>query len=209
MKTQNKKNLARLLKEAQAGNSSSLHSLCKELEDYIRGYFQQQFKNNTIVDDLCQETYLRLLRNLLQIRDDMKLKSFVAKVALHVTQDHFRQKYRTKEENLEISYQNEEESDTRLKLGVQSEITDSQSDSIINKIDLQRALDRIPEKSRKILVMKSQGYRYEEISAEVGLTVSGVKMQIKRGLEQLRSVLLNVTFLLVNATLIIERIHIN
>jgi DNA-directed RNA polymerase specialized sigma24 family protein len=69
---------------------------------------------------------------------------------------------------------------------------------------LGREVNQIPERSRKILMMKTQGYKYEEISAEMGLTVSGVKMQIKRSIEQLRSVLLDVTFLIINATVIIE-----
>ncbi|MFQ6115744.1 MAG: RNA polymerase sigma factor [bacterium] len=208
MEDQKKKILARLLKKAQAGDAASLQLLCKELEGYLRGYFRQKFQDNTIVDDLCQETYLRLLRNLLLIRDQMKLKSFVAKVALHVMQDHFRQKYRGREEDLEISYKGEVRDENQLKSEVKDEVIDCQNGSgILSKIDLEQALNQLPRKSREILLMKTHGYKYEEISAKTGLTVSGVKMQIKRSIEHLRSSLLLVTFLFVSATVIIENIH--
>ncbi len=93
--------LADLLTKAQQGDQDALNLLCKELERHVRGYFWVKFRDNDLVDDLAQETYLRLLRNLTTIREPLKLRSFVAKVALHVTQDYFRGKYREKEEELE------------------------------------------------------------------------------------------------------------
>ena len=198
-------NLADLLKKAQSGDQASLQVLCKELERYIRGYFWHKFQNNTIVDDLSQETYLRFLKNLMSIRDRMKLKSFVTKVAMHVMQDYFRRKYRVSEEGLEGTYESEEEHESRLKPEVVDQIIDSDEDpNILDSIDMENALNQLPEKSRHIITMKTKGYNYEEISAEVGLTVSGVKMQIKRSMEQLRMVLFNVTFLFISATTLLK-----
>jgi RNA polymerase sigma factor (sigma-70 family) len=111
----------------------------------------------------------------------MKLKSFVAKVVLHVTQDYFRQKYRRREEELD-KYDTGEQ---RVK--TEEGISPKDDDYILNRLDLEAALDDLPPKSRTILLLKSQGYNYEEISEKTGLSVSGVKMQVKRSLEQLRS----------------------
>ena len=74
---------------------------------------------------------------------------------------------------------------------------------ILNKLDLDEALGQLPEKSRAIIMMKSRGYNYEEISSEMDLSVSGVKMQVKRSMEQLRAALFAVTFLLIGATILI------
>jgi len=189
------KNLSQLLEKAQAGDSTALHLLCKELEGHIRGYFSQKFQNKAIVDDLCQETYLRLLNNLLLIRKKMKLKSFVVKVALHVAQDYLRKKYR----NIEVHKNNSKEM-------IKEVVRDNQNDTrILNGLDLENALNQLPEKSRNILMMKTQGYNYEEISAEMGLSESGVKMQVKRGLEQLRNFLYDVTFLFFVTTIYMKQ----
>lgn len=205
MSETSKKHLARLLRSAQSGDKESLRLLCHELEQYIRGYFWAKFRDNAIVDDLAQETYVRLLKNLLTIRDKMKLQSFVAKVAFHVTQDHFRQTYRKQEEDIEACYDRNGESNERTLRPEAFE--NAGDDAIINRIDLRNALKQLPQKSRDILLMKSQGYNYEEISTEMGLSVSGVKMQIKRGLEQLKISLLIVTFIWFATTILIR--HLN
>jgi RNA polymerase sigma-70 factor (ECF subfamily) len=194
-----KKNLAKLLKKAQTGDRAALQALCKALEGFIRGCFRQKFRDTALVDDLCQETYIRLLDSLPKIREEMKLSAFVAKVTFHVTQDHFRQKYRRREEALETDYQGEDRQESHLKV----EITDNRVDEhILNKLDLETALQQLPEKSRTILMLKSCGYNYEEIAEEVGISVSGVKMQVKRNLEQLRTLLFTVTILLPGATIV-------
>jgi len=43
-------------------------------------------------------------------------------------------------------------------------------------VDLTEALNKLSEKSREIILLKSQGYDYEEISEQMGLSVNGVKM---------------------------------
>jgi RNA polymerase sigma factor (sigma-70 family) len=153
------------------------------------------------VDDLTQETYLRLLRNLTTIREPMKLRSFVAKVALHVTQDYFREKYREKEEDLEPHLLTTSASEGGLSRGPDQASLDDQA---VRKVDLERALAELPDKARQIILLRAEGHKYEEISDQVGLTVSGVKMQVKRNLEKLKTALLGVTFLAVAKTIILR-----
>ena len=69
---------------------------------------------------------------------------------------------------------------------------------------LERALAELPDKARQIILLRAEGHKYEEISAQVGLTVSGVKMQVKRNLEKLKTALLGVTFLAVATTIIMR-----
>jgi RNA polymerase sigma-70 factor (ECF subfamily) len=195
------KKLADLLRKAQQGDENALNLLCRELERHIRGYFWAKFRDNDIVDDLAQETYLRLLRNLTTIREPMKLISFVTKVALHVTQDYFREKYRAKEEELEPHLLTTPASGGELGSGsAQAEL----DDQAVRQVDLERALAELPDKARQIILLRAEGHKYEEISVQVGLTVSGVKMQVKRNLEKLKTALLGVTFLAVATTLIMR-----
>ena len=74
---------------------------------------------------------------------------------------------------------------------------------ILRRLDLQKALEQLPEQSRRILLMRADGYKYEEISAETDMSVSGVKMQVKRNLAKLRSAL-DVTLLTFSATLLLK-----
>ena len=181
--------LADLLKKATAGDDTALNALCRELEPPIQKYFWSQFKNPDIVDELCQETFVRFLKNLPNIREHMSLRSFVIKVAIHVTQDYFRKKYRHPEEALDAE-------------AVTSGGEDP-AEAILSRMDLQKALDQLPEQSRRILFMRADGYKYEEISAQTDMSVSGVKMQVKRNLAKLRSAL-DVTISMLATTLVMK-----
>ena len=103
----------------------------------------------------------------------MSLRSFIIKVAIHVTQDYFRKKYRHPEEELEAE-------------SVMSGDEDP-AEAILRRMDLRKALDQLPEQSRRILLTRADGHKYEEISAQTDMSVSGVKMQVKRNLVKLRS----------------------
>jgi len=197
------KRFAFLLRNVQKGNKASLEILCREIEHILHGYFKNKFSEKDIVDDLSQDTYLKLLENLPNIKEPQKLKSFVLKLAFHVTQTYLRQKYRNKIEL--ISEQEDDYNDFETIISEKS-MNGSDTGEFISRMDLNELLKRMPEKTRQILYMKADGYKYEEIADKVGLSVSGVKMQIKRNLEKLKIILSCVTFWVVWATILIETI---
>jgi len=194
--------LAALLKKAQRGDDTSLSLLCQQLETDIRSYFRQKFSDGDVVNDLCQETYVRLLNSLPQIREEMKLVSYVTRVAFHVMQDYLRDKYTGA---AEIHGEGHGIGDNGpIRTG--SHAT-GQDERLLDNIDLRAALRQLPEKSRAILMMKYQGYTYPEIAEDMRMSVSGVKMQIMRSLEQLKFSLFFVTFLVFSTTILMR--HIN
>jgi RNA polymerase sigma-70 factor (ECF subfamily) len=166
--------LAELLGRVSAGDESALNALCKELEPPVQKYFWSKFHNPDVVDELCQETFVRFLRNLPNVRERMSLRGFIVKIAIHVTQDYFRKKYRRPEEELAVE---------RL------HSSEDPAESILRRVDLEKALRKLPDQSRRILLMRADGYKYEEISAKTHMSVSSVKMQVKRNLAKLRSAL--------------------
>ena len=180
--------LAELLTKASAGDDVALNTLCGELGPPIRKYFWRRFQNPDVVEELCQETFIRFLKNFSNIRERMSLRGFIIKIAIHVSQDYLRKKYRHPEESLEVD-----------------EVTsvEDPAEVILRRLDLQKALEKLPEQSRCILLMRADGYKYEEISAETDMSVSGVKMQVKRNLAKLRSAL-DVTLSTFSATLLLK-----
>ena len=180
--------LAELLTKASAGDDIALNTLCGELGPPIRKYFWRRFQNPDVVEELCQETFIRFLKNFSNIRERMSLRGFIIKIAIHVGQDYLRKKYRHPEESLEVD-----------------EVTsvEDPAEVILRRLDLHKALEQLPEQSRRILLMRADGYKFEEISAETDMSVSGVKMQVKRNLAKLRSAL-DVTLLTFSATLLLK-----
>ncbi len=118
----------------------------------------------------------------------MSLRGFAIKIAIHVTQDYLRKKYRHPEEGLEVD---------KLVSG------EDLAQTILRRLDLQKALEQLSEQSRLILLMRADGYKYEEISAKTDLSVSGVKMQVKRNLAKLR-LALDVTISTLATTILVK-----
>jgi RNA polymerase sigma-70 factor, ECF subfamily len=66
----------------------------------------------------------------------------------------------------------------------------SAADQIETAVDLQKALQALPETQREALVLKySDDLSYEEMSGITGVAISALKMRVKRGAERLRELL--------------------
>jgi RNA polymerase sigma-70 factor, ECF subfamily len=200
MTKQSDQYLSELLQEAQRGDRTSLNTLCKEIETILRGYFWNKFQDKNIVDDLSQETYIRLFHAIPNVKEPTKFRSFVTKIAVHVSQDFLRQKYRVREVKLE-GYSGEEDSPTTQDKAIDPIEMDEE---VILDIDLKKAMNKLNDRSRRILLMKIDGYKYEEIAKEIGISVSGVKMQVQRSIEHLRSSFFCVTFFVFISTILIK-----
>lgn len=165
------KYLADLLMRCRDGDNKSKEILCKKIEKILRAYFYNKFGDSGIIDDLCQDVQLKLLKNISSIKDPTKLRQFVTKVAMHVSSDHLRNRYRGKENTKELD---------NAAQNIHTETV------LINHINLMNGLSQVGIKTRRALLMWADGYNMKEISERSGASVSAVKMQIKRGLENLR-----------------------
>ncbi len=58
------------------------------------------------------------------------------------------------------------------------------------RIDLERAIAGLPDKARRVLVLRDvEGYKYREVAQMVGVTVGTVKAQIHRARKLLKEAL--------------------
>jgi len=177
--------IANLVRKTHKGDKQALEQLCRMSEQFMRNYFIYKFKDENIVNDLCQETYTRLIKSLPNIREPVKYKSFVLKIAFHVMQDFFRKKTANYETN---SYQDLKESNLST-----DDPYMSFDERVITRVDVRNAIKKLPKKSQYILQLQSDGYKYQEIAKKLDLSESAIKMQIKRSYKKLNDLLLVVT----------------
>ena len=174
----NKELLVDLLIKSQNNDSLALEKLCRISEQFVRNYFLYKFKDLDTVNDLCQETFARLIKSIPNVREPAKYKNFVLKTAFFVMQDFLRKKATLNNQN--SSFEDLQESN--FSLADQDIILD---EKVISKIDLANALKELPQKSQYILQLQSEGYKYQEIAEKLGLSESAIKMQVKRSLQKL------------------------
>jgi RNA polymerase sigma-70 factor (ECF subfamily) len=126
------------------------------------------------VEDLVQNTLVRVHSSLNDLRKPDRLMGFVMKAALFELHDFYRGRYSAKEELFDPEQPPEDgENDTRAG----------------DRIDLDRAIDSLTERARHILALREYGYRYREIADMLDTSEAAVKMQVKRAFERLRKLL--------------------
>lgn len=160
-----------LVQRARDGDGEAFGALVKKIEPMLRAFFVSRIGRRSEVDDLVQNTLLRLHRGLPELIDARKLKSFTMKAAVFELQDYYRGRYGPKEYLFDPDYPPADREEG--------------PDAAAN-VDFERVMGALSEKARTILEMREYGYRYEEIARSLDTTEAAVKMQVKRAFDRLR-----------------------
>lgn len=162
------------VRKAQDGDDQVRNDLLQRLEPVVRGYFIKRIGNNTEVDDLVQNTLMRVHKGLDDLKKPGSLKAFAMKAALFELQDYYRGRYDMKE-NL---YDPE----------LPPKRTSSPEDRSAH-VDVEKALEVLSPKARRIMELREYGYLYREIAQMLDTTEAAVKMQVKRAFEKMKDAL--------------------
>lgn len=170
------------VRRAQRGDEQARSALLADIEPMLRGYFIKRIGKTVDVDDLVQNTLVRVHTGLEDLEKPGSLKSFAMKAALFELQDYYRGRYDMKEH----VYDPEAAPERRGPDGVD-----------VANVDLERALEALTPKARRIIELREYGYLYREIAQMLDTTEAAVKMQVKRAFEKMRDALVSlIAFLL-------------
>lgn len=169
------------VRRAQEGDEQAWNQLLQRLEPVLRGYFIKRIGKESDVDDLVQNTLLRLHEGLEDLEKPGSLKSFAMKAALFELQDYYRGRYDMKE--------------TLYDPELPPNRTTAPDDRSA-QVDIEKALDVLTPKARRIMELREYGYLYREIAQMLDTTEAAVKMQVKRAFEKMRDALGVVVLLL-------------
>lgn len=164
---------AALVDSARAGDEQAVNRVLVRLEEIFRRFFISRIGRCDEVDDLVQNSLVRVHTSLADLKDSSSLRSFAMKAAFFELQDLYRGRYSGKEATFDplAAPDSAKEEDGAA------------------RIDVERALGHLSDHARRILELREYGYRYEEIAKRLDTTEAAVKMQVKRAFEKLREVL--------------------
>jgi RNA polymerase sigma-70 factor, ECF subfamily len=119
------------------------------------------------VDDLVQDVFLLAMRRLSSLRDDRAFGGWLAMIARNRANDFHRRSTKTAELPVEAAARDPSETEAALVLG---------------------AIRKLPEAYRETLIMRLvEGMTGPEIAMRTGLTPGSVRVNLHRGMEQLRA----------------------
>ena len=146
----------------------------------VRKFILASVKNESVADDLVQETFIRIQENLDSVRDPEKISSWIFRIAYHLCQDHFRV--------LKKSSSHEEIHDGLVTLQespVQKELEQGEMSRCV-----QDKLNLLPESQRSVIILADiMDFSHQEIADILGLTVENAKVRLHRARKRLKAIL--------------------
>ncbi|MGA8343541.1 MAG: sigma-70 family RNA polymerase sigma factor [Candidatus Sulfotelmatobacter sp.] len=127
------------------------------------------------VDDLVQDVFIRALRRLSTLRETASFGAWLAAIARNVANDYHRRS--VPEEQL-----TDDASDNEIKCGI------SKGDHDGSAVAILEAVMSLPDAYQETLILRLvEGMTGPEIAARTGMTHGSVRVNLHRGMEQLRA----------------------
>ncbi|MGA2956669.1 MAG: sigma-70 family RNA polymerase sigma factor [Thermodesulfobacteriota bacterium] len=146
----------------------------------VRKFILASVRDESVADDLIQETFIRIQENLDSVREPAKISSWIFRIAYHLCQDHFR--------TLKKSSSHEEIHDGLVDLQetpVQKKLEQSEMSQCV-----QDQLNLLPESQRSAIIFADvMDFSHQEIADILGLTVENVKVRLHRARKKLKTIL--------------------
>jgi RNA polymerase sigma-70 factor, ECF subfamily len=173
-----------MLIDAQNGDPEAFDRLQQRFEGQIRAFVRRLIGDGE-VEDIVQDVFLALYKNLGKIDPPEKLRPFLYRVARNRAYDELRQWGRYDETGLDddpvmewVSFQ----ADT-------SQRPEELAHWLLLHLEVEQAMLRLPEVQRQALILYAdQGLSYSEIAEVMDSSIGTVKSRIyyaKKGLRQL------------------------
>jgi RNA polymerase sigma-70 factor (ECF subfamily) len=149
----------------------------REVEARLRPYVARRVSSQTDVDDVLQETFIRMHRGLATLADGERFGPWVYRIAASAVADHLRARARHPLASGDSSVDS-------------GETTFSEPDENL-EVELAECVAlfvaRLPSPYREAIILTElEGLSQKDAAAMLGLSISGMKSRVQRGRERIR-----------------------
>ena len=142
--------------------------------------------NPTEAEDLTQDAFLQSFRKIQTFRGDSCFSTWLHRLTVNIVLMRFRKKKYSEISLDETAEPEEEYSEPFLELGG----PDRRLSGLIDRINLQRAIDQLPDGYKKMFILHDiYGYDHSEIAQMLGCSIGNSKSQLNKARLRLRELL--------------------
>lgn len=178
-----------LLAAVQGGDTGSLGTLVARWERPLYRFVSRMLPRHEDARDVCQETFLRILKKSHRFRSGSRFSTWMYQIALNLCRDQLRRRRRWRlliAEKHDLPDRRSEEASAIPRV--------SDPDAVIERREksaaVLAALREIPDEQREVLILKEfQGLKFREIAEILDLPTSTVKSRMYYGLNSVRTAL--------------------
>lgn len=165
---------AALISAARGGDETAFQALYDRHSGRVRGLVERWVSDPDLVDDLCQESWLRAFRGLDRFRGDSEFGSWLHTIARNVVMGRGRM-VRRRTELLAESWRPRDR---------------TQPEPIELRLELNRAVSALPAGMRQVLWMHDvEGWTHNDIGTLLGVAPGTSKSQLFRARARVREML--------------------
>ena len=158
---------------AREGDRVAFGQLYDRYARMVHGVFMARVPLSE-VDDLVQDVFVLALRRLSTLRDSARFGAWLAAISRNLANDYHRQSVAAVELTEELSESEPEH-------GVRSQTSEAEGRRIL------AAIRSLPDAYKETLILRLvEGMTGPEIAARTGLTPGSVRVNLHRGMQQLR-----------------------
>ncbi|MET0464704.1 MAG: RNA polymerase sigma factor [Chitinophagaceae bacterium] len=159
-----------LMSRVAAGELDCMRVLFERYQAWIYNFLLQMVQNRDVSEDLTQSTFYKVMKHRSSYNGS-KFASWIFQIARNLCMDHFRE---AKQKMAPMD-------------GI-PEIADTVEDGD-QLVELKKALLKLPEADREILIMsRFHGMKYLQIAEVLNSTEAAVKVRVHRAVKKLRTV---------------------
>ncbi len=166
-----------IIKKYIEGETAYFTILVSKHKEKVRNLIYLTTGNSEYVDDIAQEVFITVYRNLSKFRFESQFTTWLYRITVNKCNDNLR---KMKIRNIFLPLK---ESDENIR---QEEVPMNNDTSEI----IQKAIKKLPEKLRTPLLLKDiDGLSYKEIAETISCEIGTVKSRIFRARENLKDIL--------------------
>jgi len=180
--------VAELVRRFKAGEEAAFTELVKLYEKKVYSYARRMLGNHSDADEVLQETFIRLVRNIKRLKSDANFTSFVFRIATNLAIDLIRKRQRktvnVEEGDLEFSGQYQLELAKAIPTPEQL-----QERKELMKL-IRSAIDQLPPRQRTaILLHDVEGFSKEEVAGMMDCPQATVRSNLHLARHKVRKIL--------------------
>jgi RNA polymerase sigma-70 factor, ECF subfamily len=145
----------------------------KNLNEKLLLCIKKRIKNKEDAEDILQDIYIKLHKNINNLNDNKKIISWVDRITQNTINDYYKKNYRIKNINFEEYYEN-----------LTQDEKNNLNDEVL--ISIKKIISELPKNSKEIIELyEFKNLSHKEISKQLEIKENTSKSRLKRAKEKL------------------------
>ncbi len=177
----------KLVKKVKNGDADAFEQIIIKYEKKIFGLIYNMLRNENEIEDVAQEVFIKVYKNLDKFNGDSSLYTWIYKIATNLCLDQIKKRK-------EVIYIDEklqlDDGEVEIQIPSDEKLQDEIYEQKELKQKLESCIDKLPEKQKVMIVLRDiKGLSYDEIAEILDLKLGTVKSQINRARLKLKELL--------------------